>query len=138
MPTDTDAPESARLRTWADSQNVRLSFGEYGPPINFADVRWALAKIQSQSAEIARMKAMPEVELHTLLAYEAGLEAGRLEVTARCEALERALGDVIADLQMRAEMNRHQNDGELVVELSNGVYQRALKALSTITEEARS
>lgn len=91
MPTDTDAPESARLRTWVDSQDVMLSPGEEGPPIYFDDVRWALAKIQSQSAEIARLtgKRLVRVEQDGSVSLVQCENCATL--TARCEALERAL-----------------------------------------------
>ena len=64
----------------------------------------------------------------------------KLEIAAaqdRVARLHGALDAIIKDLQMRGEMNRWQNDGELVVDVGQGVYSRALEALTDTGTEVK-
>lgn len=59
---------------------------------------------------------------------EGELEVSGLELF-KLKALRSASDALRKDMLMRAEMNRWQNDGELVVEAGNGVWSRFCKAL---------
>ena len=92
-------------------ERLESHMGKQDPQILLADCREAASELRAQSAQIAKLQA----------------DGDKLAGAAN------ALRD---DMLMRAEMHKHRNNGELVVEAGNGVWRRINQALTEWKDRA--